>query len=311
MSLPLLLADVGGTNARFCLSKRGGQLADVRALRVAAYQTFAQALSAYLDEAGTDVLGGVRIAAAGPIADRRVTLTNAPWTIDADAIAQAAGAPVELFNDLEAVGHFLPHAGNDDVVAIGGAWRIGAPQTRIAVNVGTGFGAAAAHFDRRSGWVVTPSEPGHMSFNASGADALCGGSGGLSTGLVSLEDLLSGAGVVDAYARAGKTHDGGARTAASDVFANADHDRAARDVVDLFTQALGASVGDLVLAHAAWGGAFLCGSVAAGWQATGQGDLFRRAFSAKGKMAARMTEVPTWLLVVDQPALLGLSYASI
>ncbi len=311
VSRPVLLADVGGTNARFCLSARGGQLSDTRALRVAAFETFADALKTYLEEAGlghgSRGLGGVRIAAAGPIASRCVTLTNAPWVINSDDIARIAGAPVELFNDLEAVGHFLPHAGDDDVAAIGGNWRIGTPATRVAVNVGTGFGAAAAHWDRRAGWVITPSEAGHMSFKPTGRiDAYRG----LVSDLISLEDLLSGSGVVQAYARALQGSLDMVTTSAADVFANAGRNRLACDVVGLFTQTLGTSVGDLVLAHAAWGGAFLCGSVAAGWQTAGQHALFREAFASKGKMSVRMANVPTWQIVVEQPALIGLSYAS-
>ena len=49
---PRLLADVGGTNARFALERAPGQIDTIIVLRCADYEEFADACEAYLTQAG-------------------------------------------------------------------------------------------------------------------------------------------------------------------------------------------------------------------------------------------------------------------
>ena len=93
------------------------------------------------------------------------------------------------------------------------------------------------------------------------------------------------------------------------IFASAKSDPVAALVVRLMTQLLARVTSDLVLASGAWGGAYLCGSVASGWHPVADGCLFRSMFERKGAMTAKMKQVPTALIVASEPALLGLTYA--
>ena len=61
--------------------------------------------------------------------------------------------------------------------------------------------------------------------------------------------------------------------------------------------------------HIAWLGGF-CGSVARAAFERADQALLRTCFEAKGKLSARMAMVPTWLIDIDEPALLGLSHAA-
>jgi glucokinase len=94
---------------------------------------------------------------------------------------------------------------------------------------------------------------------------------------------------------------------ASSVFAEASRDAAAARTVELFTAILGRIAGDLTLATAAWGGVYLCGSVATAWSAIADADRFRAEFTRKGPMRARMQQVPTAVIRRDIAALFGLA----
>lgn len=307
MSGIALLADVGGTNARFALSHAAGHVDRVATFKVGAHATFLDALACYLAGENAARIAVARIAAAGPVAGGAVQLTNAAWRIEAGDVVDAIGAPVSLYNDLEAVACLLPHVREAHLVPLGGQWRVGPPATRIAVNVGTGFGAASAHWrPRASDWAVTCSEAGHMSRAWAG-----GGRSDFGGEDHSVEALLSGP-ALDRIYRARVAGATSLPRYPSVFAAAAAGDPTGQTMTALFADALGATAGDLVLANAAWGGVFLCGSVAQGWREVADAEAqlrFRRSFVAKGKMRGRLETVPTWWLTLPDPALLGLSYA--
>ena len=108
MSGPVLVGDVGGSNARFGLSDGPGQLRAVRSYRAAEHDSFRDAVVGYLadvkDAGAGEGCQAALIAAAGPVESRQIKLTNSPWRIDSTELEEAAGfKTVRLFNDLEAV----------------------------------------------------------------------------------------------------------------------------------------------------------------------------------------------------------------
>jgi len=62
----ILLADIGATNARFALLRRGGEIGRVRTLAVAEYPRFTDAVAAFLAGERAPVAGAV-LAVAGPV----------------------------------------------------------------------------------------------------------------------------------------------------------------------------------------------------------------------------------------------------
>ena len=186
-----LVVDVGGTNARFALADACGQLSSVAGYQTADFSSFAACLEAYLGSLSGETPVSCAIAAAGPVADGRVLLTNAAWTIErAAASERLGGAPVVLVNDLQAVAIALPYLLPEDVRALAGP-PICRPDDRsmLAFNVGTGCGAATAvQIDGR--WIAVASEAGHMSLSADGPNAAYIAAG------ATVETVLSGRGVV-------------------------------------------------------------------------------------------------------------------
>jgi len=174
-----LLADIGGTNARFALAADEGVPVPV-VLPVADHARFEDALETFLatqPEARAGI-GSCAIAAAGPVSDGTIRLTNVPWVIDGRALAASLGCPVGVLNDLEAVAAALPYLERDDVAVLR-AGDGGARAPMVAVNVGTGFGAAVA-VPVRDGWHPLATEPGHVL---------------LPDGRGTVEDVLSGPGL--------------------------------------------------------------------------------------------------------------------
>ncbi len=305
-----LVVDVGGTNARFALADGSGQLSSEAGYRTADFASFAACLDAYLGSLGGEKPVCCAIAAAGPVADGRVTLTNAAWIVERAATSERlGGVPVVLVNDLQAVAIALPYLLPEDVTGLAGP-PIARPEDRsmLAFNVGTGCGAATAvQIDGR--WIAVPSEAGHMSLSVDGPNAAYIAAG------AAVETVLSGRGVVVLYntiLAAGEGGRGlgalGPEEAAVVFRRRADKDPAAMKAVEMFASVLGRIAGDLVLATAAWGGVYLVGSVASSWAAmVDDKDGFRQAFEAKGAMSERMRGVPVAVIRNSDVALFGLS----
>ncbi len=312
MSGTVLLGDIGGTNARFAVSNGPGDVQAVRNYKAVDYPRFDDALASYLAQLREDknvALSAVRIAAAGPIeAGCEVALTNSPWRISKAGLRAVVGVGrAQLFNDLEAVALGLPHLGPGDDRPIGDFEVPVLPGNLLALNVGTGFGAAIALRAREISHSAIATEAGHISFSARTGDEA-----ELLSNCQSFEDLLSGNGVVSAYQTFRKVegHDPTPHiSSAAEVFAASGSEPAASRTLATFTSVLARVAGDLVLATGSWGGCYFCGSVVQGWAAHADEALFREAFAAKGKMSERMNRIPTQLILVPHPALYGLSLA--
>ncbi|WP_416896452.1 MAG: ROK family protein [Minwuia sp.] len=277
-----LLADVGGTNARFALSAGPGDIRSVRKLPVSGYPSFEAAMAAYIDLVLPEApVGEAAVAAAGPVDGQTIDLTNADWRISAAGIEAAGMGRARLFNDLEAVGLSLPVLGSGDTAAVREAVVTRRPERMIALNVGTGLGAAIAVRQGET-WTSLSTEAGHMAYaaaNAAEAEWL----GEAET----YEALLSGPGL---RRLAGREPDAAVRRM-------------------LFSGLLGRFAGDMVLAAGAWDGLCLCGGVLDDWEEHVDPARFLTAFDAKGPMRGRMAAVPVLRIVAEYPALMGLAAA--
>lgn len=302
-----LVADVGGTNVRFARAGEGGRLSDRVEHGTADFPGFADALAAYLDRiGGAEGCESASIAAAGPVADGEIRLTNGTWVIrEAEVSRLLGGVPVSLFNDLQAAAVSIPWLDAADL------WPLLTPEAapapgaaRLAVNVGTGFGAAALA-PAGQDWISLASEPGHMTLGAT-TEAELALRRELDPPAESVEDVLSGDGLVALYRLfAGRAAP--AELHSREVLAGAGADPAAGQAAAMFTRLLGRVAGDLTLATAAWGGVYLFGSVVLGWRAVADRAAFRAAFTAKGKMSARMDAVPVHVVTNEAAPLIGLA----
>jgi glucokinase len=310
-----LVADIGGTNARFALTVPGTPApidpASVEVLRVAAFPTPVAAALHYLQRQHARPAGAV-LAVAGPTDGETAELTNHRWSFSAAALRGALGTnAVRLINDFAAIARALPDLGPDDALPLGPAFAPAAPgaqRTLAVLGPGTGLGVAAVTL-RNGAPLVLETEGGHASFAPVDAEEVAIlGQLARRFGRVSWERLLSGPGLanIDAALRAiaGVTVEPLAPEAVTARAAAGDDPIAMRSV-EVFCALLGAFAGDVALLYGAWDGVFIAGGIAptlAGPLAAGR---FRERFEAKGRFSARLATVPAALIVHPFPGLLG------
>jgi glucokinase len=313
-----IAADIGGTHARFRLIRFDAALAEPlaeRALPVANFASFDDALDAFLDASGAlrESVSSAAFAVAGPVQGRRVRLTNAPWTIDADGIAETFGIEsVTLLNDFEAAASGIEHLPASATVELQRGER-DTDRPRLVIGAGTGLGVAYAVpvADRLR---VVPGEGGHVGFAPLDREQVR-----LlefyrpSLGRVSAEHFVSGAGIARLYAFTAR-ESGSGNVLRSDVEAEggaavarlaASGDAAARRAIELFCSIFGAVAGDHALSVIATGGVYLAGGIAPKLERTLRGPLFLEAFRAKGPHAALMQRMSIELVREERLGLLG------
>jgi glucokinase len=311
-----LLADIGGTHARFALADPAAErpLLDdsLGMVPVDRFPSFADAARHYLESRGE--AAGVRsavAAVAGPVRDGQARMTNHPWVVSEDRIRDALGfGDVALVNDFVAQAMAVRQLAAPDAAPVGGpfpaaALRDGAPAVVAGAGTGLGVGVLACRGGR---WVALATEAGHAGF-APGTPMEVAILEQLSRefGRVSNERLASGAGLVNLHRALGAIagEDPG-HLEPEDVTAGAAAgDPRCEQAVDAFCAAFGAIVGDLVLACGAWDGAYLSGGLVPPLLPALRRSGFRQRFEGKGRFAPAMAAVPTLAIVHPQPGLLG------
>ena len=305
-----LLADIGGTNARFALRGPDGTVQPLATLPVADYPQPAAAIQAALQ--GRPAPQAAVLAVAAPVHRAPVRLTNAGWTFDPDAIAAATGiGRVELVNDFAAqawaIGQFAP----DDLARIGGG--DGLPgAARAVLGAGTGLGVATWLPATADGPVrVLAGEGGHAALAAENARdaALLARLRHAVGGRVSAERVLSGPGLV-LLARALAEEDG--LPPPPDDPARITRQAAGGDptcaaAVRQFAAFLGSFAGDLALISGAWDGVYVAGGIPPRIADVLHDGDFRARFEAKGRFAEELARIPVYLVTRSDPAFLGLS----
>jgi glucokinase len=305
---PILVGDIGATNARFSVIENG-RLAPPEWLKGAEFPVFMDAVQAFLDTRGRPQLTGALLAVAGPVENDRTYMTNRQWTIDGAELRQALRlAWARLINDFEATAWSLPHLGPDDVRVIGGSRR-GEPAPLAALGPGTGFGVSC-YVPGPAGGMVIASEGGHVTL-AGGNDAEDRVIEQLRRrfGHVSVERVLSGAGLENLFAAYSALDgiDAPARPAAEITQAGLDGTcPRARGVLEMFCALLGDVAGNVALTFGARGGVFIAGGIAPRILDLLERSEFRARFDAKGPAHTYVEAIPTSVIVNTDASFIGL-----
>lgn len=316
-----LVADIGGTHARFALAQADGTLRTPVVMQTRDFTDFPQALSAFIDKHANGTIAGAAICGAGPVSDGIIAMTNCPWVIDRREIASKCSIPhLRIINDFTAIAHALPHLGTADLEQIGG----GTPDPAAPAGVlgaGTGLGVSGLVRDKQTA-IALSGEGGHVGLSPHTKRELeIFGHLLAERGRVSAEAILSGPGIAALYQILARL-DGAAGTVplnavplnaaplnASEITRRAADDKDARAVetLDLFSGWLGAVAGDLALTLGAAGGIYLAGGIAGRLGPLFNRTLFRQRFEAKGRFESYMAAIPCYLITRDNPALIGLA----
>ncbi|RTL50806.1 MAG: glucokinase [Bradyrhizobiaceae bacterium] len=307
-----VIADVGGTNARFAIA-RDGRYDRLIHVEVARYTSLHDALLDYLNDLPPALWPSeAAIAVAGPVLGDRVTMTNLAWSFSASELKRGLGlAALKVFNDFAATAMAVPYLPPKDVFPVGPS----NPEAKGPIGVigpGTGLGVSSlVPHDGR--WVMVAGEGGHVTLPASTREE-----DAVIAVLrrrwdhVSAERVLSGSGLVNLYqavcAVAGKP---ALSLTPADVTAHAiaGTDADCVRAFALFCALLGTVAGDLALTIGARGGVYIAGGILLRFKEMFAASAFRARFEAKGRFADYLRAIPTCLILEESPALLGLAKA--
>ena len=312
---PALLADIGGTHARFALAGPGPDqpLLDgsLRTCQVDQFGSLAEAAGHYLATTDAHPRRAV-IAVAARIDGDSARMTNHRWVVSARRLEEALSLDsVNLVNDFVAQARAMPLLGASDLAVIGTPLPPaddGSDRTFAVAGAGTGLGVGVLL--RRDGrWSALATEGGHAGF----APATPGEIAILEQlaadfGRVSNERLVSGAGLVNlhrALARiAGASPDAAMTPEGVTAGAEAGDELCLRAVA-AFRDVFASVAGDLVMTFGAWDGIYLSGGLVPPLLPALRDPAFRRRFEAKGRYAGAMAGVPAMAVLHPQPGLLG------
>lgn len=307
---PRLLADIGGTSARFALETAPGVIEDAATLPVHAYPALADAARDYLAQVGAAGAAHAAVGIANPITGDAVRMTNSHWAFSIEATRQALGLSTLLvINDFTALALALPHLPADELIRIGGGEP--APDAPLAlIGPGTGLGVSGL-IPRAGGWTALSGEGGHVSFAPAGrreADVLAWV--GERYGHVSNERLISGSGLPLLYQALRALDDAGEETLdAAEISRRGVSGQCprCREALEIFCGALGGAAANLALTLGARGGVYVGGGIVPRLSGFFEQSPFRRRFEDKGRMSAYLAAIPVYLIVSAYPALPGLA----
>lgn len=313
---PRLLADVGGTNARFALETAAGQIGHIHVLPCAAYATLADALRAYLalPDVAAAAGGAIRhgaIAIANPVNGDTVRMTNHHWQFSIEALRSECGFDVlEVVNDFTALASSLPFLSDAQKRQVGGGEaQPGAPLGLIGA--GTGLGVSGLIPGKDGRWIALLSEGGHVSFSPMDAQEVAILEHAWTEfGHVSAERFMSGVGIELIYRGLCKYRAAPPENVAVPEIvgrALADECELCVETVETFCRMLGTVAGNLGVTLGALGGIYIGGGIVPRFGERFDRSGFRARFEQKGRFSGYLARIPTYVITAEYPAFVGVS----
>jgi len=322
---PWLVADIGGTNARFgWLAGSASTVEHVATIPAAGHAGPSEAARAYLQQLANALGNRYRAPRAGAFAvatavdGDRVEFTNSAWAFSrGDAQRTLALDELLLLNDFEALALSLPRLRGSQIRPFGptpvrSPLGNSAPGALAVIGPGTGLGVAGL-VPTRHGWVAIPGEGGHASLAATDD---------FETALlaavhhhhvhVSAERLLSGIGLPVLHAAVSEVlgQPADVLTAGQIVERGlARTDAASSRTIDSFCALLGSFAGSVALVLGARGGVYIGGGIVPRLGERFFESRFRERFEAKGRFQGYLQAIPTALITDTLAALTGAALA--
>lgn len=310
----ILVADIGGTNARFaCFNRNSQQLLSRHNEAVADHADIYGAIdSARQSLTEFDAAQTVCIAIAGPVRDDWVQASNSGWAFSRKELQARYGwSTLMVINDFlaAAYGTFLLKPG--DYRMIGGSTAPTWQDWPVAViGPGTGLGVAALIPDNNADWRGIATEGGHARLAPGDQEELA-----LlevlhkQMGPVQREDVLSGRGLCNLH-RAWTSLHGKPNSTITDpatitAAALRDGRSVEAQVLNTFCGILGTVAADVTLELAAWGGVYLAGGILPRIVDFFAASPFRERFESHPQFAEHLRPVATAVIVQDSLGLLG------
>ncbi len=304
----MFVADIGGTNIRLGVVNLGDpvQLHAKVQVECDGETEFATAVREYLYQLGPSRPQVGAIAVAGPKIDTGIDITNRPWGLTRQGLAERLGLrQVSLLNDLEAVGYAVGTGAVPALMAIQDVVCDGA--NCLVVGVGTGLGLAAVHREIDCCDVLA-TEGGHSQLAYGDLSPEFYAASTARFGAPTSETYLSGPGLIRLYEVLCDTQGiEPLQLTPEDLVANAEGrlDSLEAKTLETFFYLLGVFCANVALVHGASGGVYLVGGLLVRLASQLQQGDFVRGFSSVGKMQEYARGIRVDLVVDSDSGLKG------
>lgn len=313
---PRLVADIGGTNARFSIESSPLELTFIDVLPCKDYPTLLAAIHHYLDTVEQQP-AHMAIAIANPVNGDFIQMTNHHWQFSIKQMQQQLGLEtLTVINDFTAQALATRVISADYVIQIGGQCQRGVSTAPVAViGPGTGLGVSGLIADNSGRWIALSSEGGHAAFAPRDEveKALLDFAGKKFAHHVSAERLLQGAGLSLLYEFFAHQND----VSSSQIKSPADVTRGAliekdplcQQALSRYCKILGNFCADVALTIGATGGVYIAGGIIPRFVDFVKDSEFRQQFESKGRFENYMQNIPVYVVLHPQPGLLGAAVA--
>ena len=304
----LLVADIGGTNARFAISAPDGSLHELRVLHAANFPKIDEAIAAYFAELKRPRPREACFAVACPAKGAEIKLTNSSWRFVREELRRNFQFErLVVINDFEALAASVPVLKGAQLAEL----RPGVADptsVSLVIGPGTGLGVGAFVPAGKNSWAVISGEGGHVGLAPNTEQEIrLWQRMREKYGRVSAERVLNGAGLVNVYRfmadEAGRTV---GEIDAPEISRRAlGGEEVAVNTVLMFFEMLGSVTGDLALAFGSRGGVYIGGGITPKLLDFAKRSKFVDRFLDKGRVAAILHSMPICVILEERAALYG------
>ncbi|WP_221886250.1 glucokinase [Campylobacter sp. MIT 99-7217] len=310
---PRLLADIGGTNARFAIESSVDLIEHIEVLNCNDYDSVVDAVKAYLERVGNPKIKLAAFAIANPVVGDWIQMTNHHWAFSIETTRQALHLDVLLLiNDFTAQAYAILKMPQNELLQIGGqSPEPNAP--KAVLGPGTGLGVSALIPCASGSYIALATEGGHVSFCPfDDTEIMIWQYARKKYGHVSAERFLSGSGLVLIYEalaeREGVVNMKMTPKLISEL-ALSGKSPLCRLSLDIFCAILGTVSSNLALSFGARSGVYLCGGIIPRFIDYFKSSPFRVRFEDKGRFDAYLAAIPVYVVLAKYPGLSGVAVA--
>lgn len=308
---PRLIADIGGTFARFALEVAPHVFEQSESLRCEDFADFYAAITAYLSGLKGLAPGDIKqaaVAIANPVAGDQVRMTNYHWQFSIEQMRERLHFDnLVVVNDFTALAMALPSLSPQQRRQFGGGNAI--PRSVVGlIGAGTGLGVSGL-IPAGDGWIALGTEGGHTSFSPHDEREVAI----LQYAWrffehVSFERLLSGSGI-ELIFRALTDRAGLPERVldAPEITRQAldGSDALCKETIDVFCAILGTAAANLAVSQGAFGGIYIGGGIVPRLGLYFDQSPFRARFEDKGRFTDYMKGIPSFVITATDATLVG------
>jgi glucokinase len=316
-SFPRLIADIGGTNARFAIETSSFNYEHIQVLACKDYISLSNAINSYLEATGfINLIKGAALALPSPEVGDTFFMVNSPWqSLSVKQTAIEIGLENLIFlNDFHALALAIPFIKSSNLKRIGGVCEPDSKKPIAILGPGTGLGMATLFKHPSGDYFAIPAEGGRSSFPPVNEEEIeLWKFVHKRFSHVSAERFISGPGLQLIYEGLNSINKRVIEvlpTPSQIVEAGVSgKDWLCKQTVDIFCRMFGTVASNLAVSVNSFGGVYIGGGIIPKMIDYFTRSEFRSRFEDKGRYRPYLVQIPVYVIMQDFPAFLGASYA--